>query len=88
MRFGDKEQDFNNSNTVDSFGDTLGGKFDVRNGKSPAGYERKKLFCLSTSEIVCNYANVKFLKWPHDPAAGRKFSCSHPVGEWFLYFPL
>ena len=45
----------------------------------------KKLFCLSTSEIVCNYANVKFLKWPHEPAATRKFSCSHPVGEWFFF---
>ena len=45
----------------------------------------KKLFCLSTSEIVCNYANVKFLKWPHEPAATRKFSCSHPVGERFFF---
>ena len=47
--------------------------------------EKKKLFCLSTSEIVCNYANVKFLKWPHEPAATRKFSCSHPVGERFFF---
>ena len=49
------------------------------------GMREKKLFCLSTSEIVCNYANVKFLKWPHEPAATRKFSCSHTVGEWFFF---
>ena len=48
------------------------------------GMREKKLFCLSTSEIVCNYANVKFLKWPHEPAATRKFSCSQPVGEFFF----
>ena len=86
LRFGYKDQDFNNYNTVDSLGDTPGGKFSDRNGKSSAGYEIKKLFWLSTSEIVCNYANVKFLKWPHEPAATRKFSCSHPVGEWFFLF--
>ena len=86
LRFGYKEQDFNYSDTVDSLEDTLGGKFSIRKAKSSAGYEReKKLFCLSTSEIVCNYANVKFLKWPHEPAATRKFSCSHPVGERFFF---
>ena len=32
-----------------------------------AGYERKKLFCLQTYEIICNYAKIKFLTLPHEP---------------------
>ena len=36
----------------------------------------------------------KHLKWyisnqtEKKPATSRKFSCSHPIEEWFLYFPL
>ena len=48
--------------------------------------EKKKMFCLSTSGIVCNYANVKFVKWPHEPAANRKFSCSQLENGFFLIF--
>ena len=33
-----------------------------------------------------------FLTWLHepekDPAASRKFSSSHPIEKWVLYFPL
>ena len=87
LKFGYKEQDFNYSDTVGSLGDTLGGKFSIRKAKSSTGYEReKKLFCLSTSEIVCNYANVKFVKWPHEPAANRKFSCSQSENGFFFTF--
>lgn len=32
---------------------------------------------------------MKFLPWPHepgkDPEASRRFSCSHPIEEWFLF---
>ena len=35
--------------------------------------------------MICNYANSKFLKWPHapekDPATSRKFSSSHLICE-------
>ena len=43
-------------------------------------------------KFICNYATIKFETWPHEPekdlAASRKFSCSHPVEEWSLYFSL
>ena len=45
---------------------------------------------MGTRERICNYANITFPTWPHepekDPAASKKFSCSHPIQEWFLYF--
>ena len=43
-------------------------------------------------KFICNYATIKFVTWPHEPekdlAASRKFSCSHPIEEWSLYFSL
>ena len=43
-------------------------------------------------KLICNYATIKFVTWPHEPekdlAASRKFSCSHPIEEWSLYFSL
>ena len=41
---------------------------------------------------MCNYGNIKFLTWPHEPekdaAASRTFSCLHRIEELFLYFLL
>ena len=43
LRFGYKEQDFINSDTVDFvIADTLRGKFSVRNGESPADSQHMK----------------------------------------------
>ena len=40
---------------------------------------------ITTYEIICYYANIKFLTWPHKPekypAASRKFSRSHVIEE-------
>ena len=61
--------------------DTHGGRFKVRN----SGVRETNFFCLYTNEIMCNYGNIKFLTWPHEPekgaAASRTFSCLHRIEE-------
>ena len=32
-----------------------------------SGLREKKLFYLVTYEIICNYAKIRFLTWPHEP---------------------
>ena len=40
----------------------------VRAGVRKSGVrEEKILFCLETYEIICHYAKIKFLAWPHEP---------------------
>ena len=63
----------------------------------PTNYSRHSLFPrvrnsgvreerkITTYEIICYEANIKFLTWPHKPekylAASRKFSRSHVIEE-------
>ena len=54
-----------------------------------AGYAREKYWFVSKH---MKKPNIKFLTSLHgpnkDPAESRKFSSSHPIEKWVLYFPL
>ena len=52
---------------LEIFGGGLGEAFaSVRARVCKSGVREKKLFCLVTYEIICNYAKIKFLTWPHE----------------------